>query len=249
MTASRSVTPMPPIGSCRIPRNRRPRASFATTARTSLRARARGVARSGPNVARVVKDLRSSDVQIARDLSVLAFSDTKERLFEIASDRELHLKPPARYGRQSPALERVQVIGSTVVATWMSCAADGCVTSAVVDTNGRNVGKALDGSVGVALDDRRIALAGHDGYGDLVVLDRAAHVLGRITFQADDVGDTAIARIAPDEVAIAWTSMGPSYHAARVRIGKKLAVGPIRDFAMCPSLRPPRAASVSRGTT
>lgn len=185
---------------------------------------------------------------IAPDLAVLvtygasldesnsALPPTVSQVISIADDRALPLKPPASArGGAIPSLMGVKLLGGALIATWMSCASEDCVRSTVVGPDGANLGKELPYSVGVALDDHRIALAGNGG--EVIVLDRTtARVVGRAKFdpagkRADALDVLGIVALSPDEVAILWDNH--DLRLVRVKIGKQLQVGAQRKLPRC----------------
>jgi hypothetical protein len=205
----------------------------------------------GPAVTSAAREslARNLEPEIAPDLSaVVTYGKTPDdvkgepqfpvpQVFSIPGDRELILKPPASYGREgaTPWLDNVQLLGGTLVATWMSCAADGCVRSIVVGPDGANLGNELRRSVSVVLDDHRIALAGNGG--DVVVLDRGtARVIAQATFDSagrdlDALEVRGIVALSADEVAILWEKQ--DLRAVRVKIGKHMKLGPRRKLPRC----------------
>ncbi|HEX3766270.1 MAG TPA: hypothetical protein VHW23_46575, partial [Kofleriaceae bacterium] len=186
---------------------------------------------------------------IAPDLSLLvtygasldesnsALPPTVSQVISIADDRALPLKPPASSARAGaiPSLMGVTLLGGALIATWMSCASEECVRSIVVAPDGANLGEGLPYSVGVALDDHRIALAGNGG--EVTVLDRTtARVVGRAKFdpagkRADALDVYGIVALSPDEVAILWDNH--DLRIVRVKIGKQLQVGALRKLPRC----------------
>lgn len=171
------------------------------------------------------------------DESNSALPPTVSQVISIADDRALPLKPPASSAGAGaiPSLMGVQLLGGALIATWMSCASEDCVRSTVVGPDGANLGKELPYSVGVALDDHRIALAGSGG--EVIVLDRTtARVVGRAKFdpagkRADALDVYGIVALSANEVAILWDNH--DLRVVRVKIGKQLQVGAQRKLPRC----------------
>jgi hypothetical protein len=188
------------------------------------------------------------DLKIAPDLSLLVIYSKRPddesgmepaaaHLFSISRDRELTLPPPASYARDHPdaTLDSVEFLGGQLLVSWFACASEECVRSAVFDAEGASLVKELGQSVGVALDDHRIAVAGN---GDVIVLDRRTpRTVAKATFDAigkkrNAIDIRGIVALSADEVAILWENQG-DLRAARVKIGKKVKVTAPRKFPRC----------------
>ena len=178
-------------------------------------------------------------LRVARDLSVVAIFDQAQgagSAWNVANDRELRLRPPAdSHGPNAATLAVLDIVGSTLVATWV-CGAQ-CARSVLVDATGANLGASLPASVGIELDDHRLVLAGHEDDAVLVVLDpKSGKQLGRLVFASYQAGDTSLERLGPNEIALAWNPLlggSEEQYAARVTVGKTPALEAVRAFVPC----------------
>jgi len=89
------------------------------------------------------------------DLTVVGLAG---RAWDVAHDKVITLKPPREYAKAKegkPEFQGVRITGPFAIATWSSCAAEGCVHGVLFDAAGKNRGAWFSPGEAIMLDDKR----------------------------------------------------------------------------------------------